>query len=38
MVIAATIGSAFVASVAIPAAVSARPRWNPSWSASVPQP
>jgi hypothetical protein len=35
-VIAAAIGMALVASVAIPAVASARPRWKPDWSIIVP--
>jgi hypothetical protein len=35
-VIAAAIGIAFVASVAMPAVASARPRWKPDWSTMVP--
>jgi hypothetical protein len=35
-VIAAAIGMAFVASVAMPAVASARPRWKPDWSSRVP--
>ena len=36
MVIPATIGSAFVRSVAIPAVVRALPCWKPAWRTSVP--
>jgi hypothetical protein len=35
-VIAAAMGIALVASVAIPAVVSGRPRWKPDWSVKVP--